>query len=237
MGMLIVPQALKSLNRIEKIQPRMRVAAFNDNPSVTIISCYSLTNANEEITSMMSYPFSFRSIPKHKVLIFGGDMKAQIGKNGNHKFSLYNLSNRNGQHLIDFTIENRLTCNNWNFQKREGKLCTTGEERNTYSNDVYENFVNANLESAAEYIPAKQRTKSRVPWEILLVREKRSDRPDPINRWPSRLEMKNPPTARPHSTSALDMTLTIWCWDSNEAGSLGNTEFPIHCQVNTGPKW
>ena len=29
-----------------------------------------------------------------------------------------NTSNRNGQHLTDFMIENRLTCLNTNYQKR-----------------------------------------------------------------------------------------------------------------------
>ena len=51
-------------------------------------------------------------------------MNAQIGKNVNHKFSLHNSSNRNGEHLIDFTLENRLTCFNTKFHKREGKLWT-----------------------------------------------------------------------------------------------------------------
>ena len=51
-------------------------------------------------------------------------MNAQIGKNRHNKYSLHNTSNRNGQHLIDFMIENRLTCLNTNFQKREGKLWT-----------------------------------------------------------------------------------------------------------------
>ena len=40
------------------------------------------------------------------------------------------MSNRNGQHLTDFMIENRLTCLNTNFQKREGKLWTY-----TYTNN------------------------------------------------------------------------------------------------------
>ena len=39
-------------------------------------------------------------------------------------------------------------------------------------NEEYDNFVNAHLEAAAEFIPTKQRTKYRVPWEILAVREK-----------------------------------------------------------------
>ena len=42
-------------------------------------------------------------------------------------------------------------------------------------NDEYENFVNAHLEVAAECIPTKQRTKTRVPWETLSVREKCAD--------------------------------------------------------------
>ena len=42
-------------------------------------------------------------------------------------------------------------------------------------NDEYVNFVNAHLEAAAKCIPTKHRTKSRFPWETLVVREKRAD--------------------------------------------------------------
>ena len=42
-------------------------------------------------------------------------------------------------------------------------------------NKEYENIINAHLEAAAEFIPTKQRTKSRVPWETLVVREIRAD--------------------------------------------------------------
>ena len=41
-------------------------------------------------------------------------------------------------------------------------------------NDEYENFVNAHLEAAAKCIPTKPRTKYRVPWETVAVREKRA---------------------------------------------------------------
>ena len=51
-------------------------------------------------------------------------MNAQIWKNRNNIYSLHNTSNRNGKHLTDFMIENRLTCLNTNYQKREGKLWT-----------------------------------------------------------------------------------------------------------------
>ena len=126
-GMLLGPRALKTLNSIERIQPRMMAATFNGNPKATIISCYSPTNVSEEneiVTFYEDLSSLVRSIPKHNLLVIGGDMNAQIGKNRNNKYSLHNASNRNGQHLIDFMIENRLTCLNTNFQKREGKLCT-----------------------------------------------------------------------------------------------------------------
>ena len=42
-------------------------------------------------------------------------------------------------------------------------------------NDEYKNFVNAQLEAAAECIPIKQRAKPRVPGETLAVRKKRAD--------------------------------------------------------------
>ena len=45
--------------------------------------------------------------------------------------SLHNTSNRNGQHLTDFMIENRLACLNTNYQKREGKLWTYTYANNT----------------------------------------------------------------------------------------------------------
>ena len=131
-GMLIGPRALKTLNSIERIQPRMMAATFNGNPKATIISCYSPTNVSEEtelVTFYEELSSLVRSIPKHNLLVIGGDMNAQIGKNRNNKYSLHNASNRNGQHLIDFMIENRLTCLNTNFQKREGKLWT-----HTYAN-------------------------------------------------------------------------------------------------------
>ena len=143
-GMLIGPQALKLPNSIERIHPMMMVATFNGNLRATIISCYSPTNVSEETGLIAFYDelsSLVRSIPKHNVLVIGGDMNAQIGKNGNHKYSLHNLSNRNGQHLTDLTIENRLTFLNTNFQKREGKWWTYAYAINTKAHIDYV-FIN-----------------------------------------------------------------------------------------------
>ena len=96
------PRALKTLNSIERIQPMMLAATFNGNPSATIISCYSPTNVSEETELVAFYDelsSLVRSIPKHNLLVIGGDMNAQIGKNGNNKYSLHNTSNRNGQQI------------------------------------------------------------------------------------------------------------------------------------------
>ena len=97
-GILIGSRALKSLNSIERIQPRMMVATFNGNPRATIIR-YSPTNVSEE-TELVAFYDELSSlvcsIPKHNVVVIGRDMNAQIGKNGNNKYSLHNMSNRNG---------------------------------------------------------------------------------------------------------------------------------------------
>ena len=127
-GMLIGPRALKTLNSVEKIQPRMIATTFNGNPKATIISCYGPTNVSEENEIVNFYEdlsSLVRSIPKHNLLVIGGDMNAQIGKNRNNKYSLHNASNWNGQHLIDFMIENWLTCLNTNFQKGRGNYGPT----------------------------------------------------------------------------------------------------------------
>ena len=54
-GMLIGPIALKTLNSIERIQPRMMAVTFNGNPRATIISCYSPTNVSEETELVAFY--------------------------------------------------------------------------------------------------------------------------------------------------------------------------------------
>ena len=61
----------------------MMAATFNGNPRATIISCYSPTNVSEETELVTFYDVLsslVRSIPKHNMLVIGGDMNAQIGK-------------------------------------------------------------------------------------------------------------------------------------------------------------
>ena len=88
-GILIGPRGLKTLNSIERIQPRM-TATFNDNSRATIIFWYSLTNISEETELVAFYDELSsleRSIPKHSLLVIGGDMNAKIAKTGNKNTS------------------------------------------------------------------------------------------------------------------------------------------------------
>ena len=150
-GMLIGPRALKTLYSIERIQPRMMAATFNGNPKATIISCYSSTNVSEEtelVTFYEELSSLVRSILKHNLLVIGGDMNAQFGKNRNNIYNLQNTSNRNGQHLTDFMIENRLTCLNTNYQKREGKLWTYTYMNNSKAQIDYV-FINKKWKNSA----------------------------------------------------------------------------------------
>ena len=58
-------------------------ATFNGNPKATIISFYSPTNVSEEtelVTFYEELSSLVRSIPKHNLLVIGGDMNAQIRK-------------------------------------------------------------------------------------------------------------------------------------------------------------
>ena len=89
-----------------------------------------------------------RSIPKHNVLVIGGDMNVQIGKNVNHKFSLHNSSNVHGKHLTYFTLENRLKFLNAKFQKRKRKLRTYNFANNTKAQRGYV-FLNKKWNNSA----------------------------------------------------------------------------------------
>ena len=122
--MLLSP-CLEITNSIKRIQPSMMCVSSNCNPCATIISCYSPANASDEtdiITFYNKLSFFVRHIPKHNILIIGGDMIAQIGKDRNNQFCLHNLLNRKGKYLGAFSLENRLARLNTKFQKGDEKL-------------------------------------------------------------------------------------------------------------------
>ena len=117
--MLLSSHATKSLNSIEKISSRILVATFHGIPEPTLISCYSPTNIadEQEVIDFYNDLSSFiRSVPKHNVLIISGGLNAQTGQSIHHKSTCHRTSNRNGEYLEHFLIQNGLLCINTPFQ-------------------------------------------------------------------------------------------------------------------------
>ena len=115
------------MNSIETITSRILVAIFHGNPEPTLISYYSPTNTADEQEVIDFYDdlsSLIRSVQKHNVLIIGGDLNAEIEQNIHHKFTYHFTSNRNGEYLEQFLIENSLLCIKTQFQKWRGKLWT-----------------------------------------------------------------------------------------------------------------
>ena len=64
-----------------------------------------------------------RSIPKHNLIIIGGDMNARIGKS-DAEASVYNaVTNESGRRLLDYIQECGLNGLNTIYRKCKGKLC------------------------------------------------------------------------------------------------------------------
>ena len=104
-AMLLNPHAYKSLNSVESITPRNLVVNFSGNSQTTVICCYSPTNVTEEVECEKFYEqlsSLTRQIPKHNVLIIGGDFKAHLGQDNGYKFAYHQQTNRNGAMLCNF---------------------------------------------------------------------------------------------------------------------------------------
>ena len=71
------------------------------------------------------------------------------GKNGNNKYNLHNTSNRNGQHLTDFMIENRLACLNTKLPKKERANYGHTRTRNSTKAQIDYVFINKKWKNSA----------------------------------------------------------------------------------------
>ena len=92
------------------ITPRIMIATFHGNPETTVISCYSPTNVSGEIDTEIFFSdlsSLIRQVPKHNVLLIGGDFNAQLGQN-NFKQAYHINSNRNGEMLKNLLLKTSL---------------------------------------------------------------------------------------------------------------------------------
>ena len=146
-GILLSPKAMKCLNNIEKISPRIVAATFNGNPATTVISCYSPTNTSDEqdvITFYDELSALTHHVPKHNILLVAGDLNAHLAQN----FSYHDCTNRNGEYLSDYQNENSLLCLGTHFQKPKTKLWTHKSPRGSLAQLDYI-FVNKKWKNSA----------------------------------------------------------------------------------------
>ena len=90
-------------------------------------------------------------------LLYGFQNATRIATTKHYDWALLNKRDIRDKYV--FELRNR-------FDTQQEKT-----EKGTPNNE-YGNFVNTRLEAAAKCIPTKPRTKYRVPWETLAVREK-----------------------------------------------------------------
>ena len=121
-GILLSQKSYQALNKIKSINARTIIASFNGNPSTTVICCSTNTSDEEEefyydLTELV------KVIPiRHYLTIIGEDFNAKIGYTESNNRSFHLDTNRNDQHLLDFTTEWRLFNLNVQYTKRKGKL-------------------------------------------------------------------------------------------------------------------
>ena len=126
-GILLNSKSYKSISNIEMITNRIMVATFNGNPKTTLICCYSPTNVSDEdqVDNFYETLESLtRRIPKHNLLVIGGDFNAHLGRQNGFRNSYHQQQNRNGIKLKDYLQASDLLCLNTLFTKRINQLWT-----------------------------------------------------------------------------------------------------------------
>ena len=150
--MLLRPLAYDALENVERISTRIMISNLQGNPRTTVISCYSPTNVSDENETANLYTelsALTRSIPRHNILIIGGDFNAHLGQEDGLKYSFHNSTNRNGNMIKDYLQENKLLCLNTHFQKRTGQKWTH-KSPNNYSSQIDYIFINRKWKNSAQ---------------------------------------------------------------------------------------
>jgi len=137
-GLLLSKRAKKSLKEVVPHTNRIILATFHGNPATTIIIVYGPTNSSDMETAEEFYRSlkrAIESVPEHNVLLIVGDFNARLGEDG-AKHTFHQLTNRNGELLLDLVMEKQLIITNTCFQKRKNKLWTYLDPRgNKYQLD------------------------------------------------------------------------------------------------------
>ena len=143
-GLLVNNSILSSLSDVKTVNERIMVATFNGNPEITVIVAYSPQEGTEEAPKHYEdLSSAIKDIPKHNLLLVMGDFNAHIGSN----YALHTYhenTNKNGQLLIDLSLECNLSISNTTFQKKKGKLYTYVSDMSNVKSQV--DFILINKE-------------------------------------------------------------------------------------------
>ena len=126
-GMFLSPMANRSLLNVELISSQIMIATCNGNPNLTVVSCYSPTNCSDEEDDQEFYDQLtelIKWVPKHNLLLIGGDMNVNINTEDCKGDSLHINTNRNGEFLLNLITECALVNLGTNYCKLKGQLWT-----------------------------------------------------------------------------------------------------------------
>ena len=110
------------------------------------------------------------------ILLFRGCVHRSPNSHGENTLSLRKNAKRTAttKHYDWALLNNRDIRDKYVLELRNRFETLQEKTEKSTPNDECENFVNAHLEAAAKCTPTKLKTKYRVPWGTLAVREKRA---------------------------------------------------------------
>ena len=125
-GFILNDQAWKSLTKAQITSSGICALEFQGNPKTAIPSCYSPTNMSpqSEVESFYNNLNRFiETAPPYNFLIICRDLNMRRGKD-HFPFAVVDSTNRNGQSLLSFMIDNEPFSSATKSQKRPTKKIT-----------------------------------------------------------------------------------------------------------------
>ena len=125
-GALLNNMAFRSLAGVTSFTQRILIMNFAGNPATTVIVTYAPTEAADSEIAEEHYKNllkAIKTVPAHNLLVIIGDFNARISKD-EVLFSYHDITNRNGNLLLDLSMQCNLDITNTSFRKKPGKLWT-----------------------------------------------------------------------------------------------------------------
>ena len=126
-GFLLSPWAQKCYIDHTIVSKNIMSVSFTSNPIVHVITCHAPHSGttDDEIASFYEdLTDHVDTIPTHDLIVIAGDLNAHIGRDKANQNAYYPSTNRNGQLLLDFALENSFTIGALKFNKRRTKKVT-----------------------------------------------------------------------------------------------------------------